>query len=363
MKQIRKLSIGRSWFLSMCWVCALTLVGAVSMSAVSMSGVSAEPVAQGRVIGVTMATHPTWFKESFLDLTEDVQEAAEAGKHLILFMEADGCPYCAKMVEESFANAPYRDFIQENFDVIALNIRGNLMIDVTDTLTLSETQLAEHHRVRFTPTIIFLDGNNEQVARVSGYRTVDDFKIILDYVQERAYRLMTVNEYAEARLNPNIYQFRAHPQIQEIVDVNDLSQVTGQPLAVLFEDTACIACNALHDGHLADPEVREILNQLALVRVDARADTPLVAPDGTETTAREWAEALGIQYRPSIVIFDRDQEVVRIESMLYRYHFAGILDYAAGRHFERFPGNPFPYINEKTAALLAAGIDVIIVDE
>jgi len=347
------------------WTGLVLFLASASSGLFLLSGtmVSADAPAQGRLIGATMATHPAWFKESFLDLTEDVQEAAEAGKHLILFMEADGCPYCARMIEDSFANAPYREFIQQNFDVIALNIRGNLMIDVTEDLSLSETELAEHFQVRFTPTLIFLDATNQPVARVSGYRNVEDFKIALDYVQERAYRLMGLNDYAAARQNPEVYSFRDHPQITDLTDLADLSQVTERPLAVLFEDTACVACAALHDGHLADPEVRALLDQLTLVRIDSRADTAIITPDGQTSTAREFAESLDIQYRPSIVFFDADQEVVRIESLLYRYHFAGILEYVAGRHFERFPGSPFSYINEKTAALRAAGIDVVIVDD
>jgi thioredoxin-related protein len=319
-----------------------------------------EPAAQGRVIGAKMSTHPAWFKDSFLDLPEDASEAAEAGKHLILFMEAEGCPYCHKMIEENFANAPYRDFIQEHFDVIALNFRGSLQVEVTEDLSLTEQEVAEYYRVRFTPTLVFLDSTNTPVARVSGYRNVEDFKIVLDFVQERAYRAMSLNEYAAARQAGDVYAFREHPQI---VALDDLRQTGGKPLAVLFEDSACVACDALHDSHLADPEIRAILDDMTLVRVDTRSDVALIDPQGNATTARAFADALGIEYRPSIVLFDGDREVTRIDGMLYRYHFGGILDYVAGRHFERFPDSPFPYINEKTAELRARGENVIIADE
>ena len=77
----------------------------------------------GKLIGGKMSEHPGWFKESFLDIAEDVNEAAEADKHVILFMHLNGCPYCYKMTEENFKQAPYTDFIQENFDVIAINIK------------------------------------------------------------------------------------------------------------------------------------------------------------------------------------------------------------------------------------------------
>lgn len=314
----------------------------------------------GEVAGAKMLSHPSWFKESFLDLPEDVSEAAESGKHVILVMEMNGCPYCYKLVQENFATAPYRDFIQEHFDVIALNTKGDREVAVTEEMSMSEKELAELYQVRFTPTVVFLDASNRPVARVSGYRNRDDFKVVLDYVQERAYLQQTLNDYAAAKRPSEVYSFREHPQIQTI---EDLAGVADRPLALLFEDDACVACDELHEGHLADPEIRDILKGLALVRLDTRSETPIIDPMGNATTPKALAASLGIQYTPSIVLFDRGREITRIESLLYRYHFGGVLEYVADRHYERYPASPFDYIDVKTAELTAAGKDVSIADE
>jgi thioredoxin-related protein len=314
----------------------------------------------GQVTGTKTLSHPTWFKKSFLDIAEDVGEAAEAGKHVILVMEMDGCPYCDKMIQDNFANAPYRDFIQEHFEVIALDTKGDREVAVTEDMSMSEKEVADLYQVRFTPTLIFLDASNRPVARVSGYRNLEDFKVVLDYVQARAYREQTLNDYAAAKPAAEVYGFRDHPQIQ-IID--DLSSVSDRPLAVLFEDAGCIACDDLHDGHFADPEVREILGDLTLVRLDTRSEAPMIDLMGKPTTPKAFAEALGIQYRPSIVLFDRGREITRIEGMLYRYHFGGVLEYVAKRHYVQYPNSPFDYINAKTAELTAAGQDVSITDE
>lgn len=314
----------------------------------------------GEVTGAKMLSHPSWFKESFLDLPEDVSEAAESGKHVILVMEMNGCPYCYKLVQENFATAPYRDFIQEHFDVIALNTKGDREVAVTEEMSMSEKELAELYQVRFTPTVVFLDASNRPVARVSGYRNRDDFKVVLDYVQERAYLQQTLNDYAAAKRPTEVYSFREHPQIQTI---EDLAGVADRPLAILFEDDACVACDELHEGHLAAPEIRDILKGLTLVRLDTRSESPIIDPMGKATTPKALAESLGIQYTPSIVLFDRGREITRIESLLYRYHFGGVLEYVAGRHYERYPDSPFDYIDVKTAELTAAGKDVSIADE
>jgi len=330
------------------------------LAATAQTQAAEEQAVPGQVTGTKTLSHPTWFKTSFLDIAEDVGEAAEAGKHVILVMEMDGCPYCDKMIQDNFANAPYRDFIQEHFEVIALDTKGDREVAVTEEMSMSEKEVADLYQVRFTPTLIFLDASNRPVARVSGYRNLEDFKIVLDYVQERAYRQQTLNDYAVARPSAEVYRFRDHPQIQSI---DDLSSVGDRPLAVLFEDADCIACDDLHDGHLADPEVREIIADLTLVRLDTRSEAPMIDLTGKPTTSKAFAEALGIQYRPSIVLFDRGREITRIEGMLYRYHFGGVLEYVAKRHYEQYPNSPFDYINAKTAELTAAGQDVSITDE
>ena len=75
---------------------------------------------------------------------------------------------------------------------------------------------------------------------------------------------------------------------------------------------------------------------------------------------KEFAAKLGITYRPSIVLFDQGKEIVRIESMLYRYHFTGVLEYVAERQYEKYPGGPFRYMDVKTEELLESGEDVNI---
>ncbi len=315
--------------------------------------------ASGEVTGAKMTVHPDWFKESFLDIGEDVSEAADAGKHVILFMEMNGCPYCYKMNEENFKHAPYKDFIQEHFEVIALNVKGDREVALNAETSATEKEIAGALGVRYTPTLVFLNQENQPVARVNGYRNVEDFKLVLDYVQERAYENQTLAAYVDARKKTGVYSFREHPRLQELTD---LSAVSDRPLAVLFEDSACVACDALHDSHLKDPAVDAALEKMAFVRLNALSEEPIVDPAGNETTPKAWAEKLGVIYRPSIVLFDRGKEIARIESMLYRYHFTGVLEYVAERHYEQYPESPFRYIDAKTAELLESGKDVSIAD-
>jgi thioredoxin-related protein len=264
------------------------------------------------------------------------------------------------MTEENFKNAPYTDFIKEHFDVIALNVKGDREVALDEETTATEKEIAEILGVRYTPTLVFLGEDNQPVARVDGYRSVPELKLVLDYVREKAYTESSLAGYLDARKAEGVYSFREHPRLERIAD---LSQVKDRPVAVLFEDEACAACNDLHDGHLKDPAVDAALGKMAFVRLDAMSEDTIVDPAGAETTPRAWAAELGLTYRPAIVLFNEGREIARIESMLYRYHFTGILEYVADRHYVRYPGGPFRYIDAKTAELTAAGEDVSISEE
>ena len=316
----------------------------------------------GNVTGSKMASHPAWFKESFLDIGDDVSEAADADKHVILFLEMNGCPYCYKMIEENFKGSEYSDFIQERFDVIALNVRGDREVALDAETSLTEKALAEQLGVRYTPTVLFLNQANEPVARINGYRNVEDFKQVLDYVDAKAYETQTLAAYLDAHKAKGSYSFRQDDRIKEAADVGDLSAIQG-PLALLFEDAACVACDAMHDGHLASAEGKAALEPFTVVRVDALSDAPITAPDGSKTTQEQLAKDLGVEYRPTLILLDQGQEIARIEGMLYRYHFVGLLEYVGQGQYKQYPDSPFDYINAKTAELTAAGEDVAISDE
>ena len=308
----------------------------------------------GKVVGGKISEHPAWFKESFLDIAEDVEEAAVANKHVILFMHLNGCPYCYKMTEENFKHAPYTEFIKENFDVIAINIKGDREVALNEEISLTEKELAVKLKVMYTPTIVFLNQQNKVVARVNGYRSVPDFRHVLDYVQEKAYLNTSLSKYVDAR-KERVYSFREHPQLTE---VKDLRSLADQPLAVIFEDKACVDCDALHDGHLKRPEVREVLEDYTFVRLDALSEEPIVDVEGNPTTPRAYAEKLGLVYRPGIVLFDRGKEVIRITSVLYTYHFEEVLRYVGERHYDLYPESFYDYLDARTAEITASGRDV-----
>ena len=310
----------------------------------------------GKVLGGQRSNHPDWFKDSFLEIADDVNEAVETGKHVILFFHLEACPYCNKMVEDNFKNSSYTDYLQENFDVIAINIRGDREVEFNEETSLTEKELAQYVQVKYTPTVLFMDQENNAVLRMNGYRSADSFEYALKFVQEQAYQKTSLQEYTDAKRTSKIYTFRDHANY---VSADDLSIVADKPLAVIFEDQSCDECDALYEDILNLGETRTILNNYTVVRLDARSNQAITSPDGKKTTPAEWAKSLNLTYRPGVVLFDKGEEIMRIDGLLKSFHFQQVLRFVGERHYSNYEKFR-DFARENQQAILNSGKNIDI---
>jgi len=84
----------------------------------------------------------------------------------------------------------------------------------------------------------------------------------------------------------------------------------------------------LHTGPLSDPRVRAQMERLESVQLPFWGETPVVTPSGERTTARAWADKLGLFYTPTLIIFDTDgSEIIRVDSVVQFYRLHNVLEY------------------------------------
>lgn len=333
---------------------AIALVGAVMFSCcvAGMAGAAES----GRMTGASHYEIPEWFKESFLEIADDATEADEAGKHLLLFFHLDDCPFCDRMLAENFTDGDNAEFMKDNFDVIALNVRGDREVVMDETTTLPEKQLSALLKVRTTPAILFVSAENEVVLRIDGYRDQQSFRTALNYIQSGAYRQESFSAYNQ-RSGEAVYQFRPH---EAFLDHKDLSELSMEPLAVVFEDNRCNACDEVHDNLFSREDVKSALSSLNVVRVDSLSDEKIIDPTGREISPQEWYQSLGLTFRPAVVLFGEGEELARIDSRFSSWYFKGYVGWVAGEHYKTMSRREyFRKLREET---LAAGRDVNIID-
>ncbi|NEX22849.1 thioredoxin fold domain-containing protein [Thiorhodococcus mannitoliphagus] len=308
---------------------------------------------------------PAWFKASFLDLREDVAEAEAAGKRLMLYFYQDGCPYCAKLLHESFGDRAIASLAREHFEVIAINLWGDREVTALDGEATTEKAFASALGVQFTPTLLLLDESGDVVLRINGYFPPHRFQAALRYVAERlessgqgfnAFAAAGGLEQATGQLHEE-GGFLSKP-----LRLAENRAESERPLVVMFEQPLCKACDELHLDILRREPVAVSLSALDGAVLNAFSTERLQTPDGRTLAARDWAKEMGIEYTPSLVFFDADgAEVFRTEGYLKAFHIQGALDYVATGAYRWQPSFQ-RYLSERRTALEARGIQVDLME-
>lgn len=144
-----------------------------------------------------------WIRDTFKDLSEDLEEANSEDKRLVLFFEQRGCIYCKKMHEEVFSEAEVSKYIEDNYFVVQLNLHGDIEVTDFDGESLSEKAMARKWRVLFTPTVLFLPEMVEEglsapeaaVAMMPGAFSKGTSLDMFTWVNEKRYELDTAEDF------------------------------------------------------------------------------------------------------------------------------------------------------------------------
>ena len=287
--------------------------------------------------------HPDWFKVSFLDLREDLQEAVAAGKQgIIVYFGQRHCAYCQALLEVNFGKPDIVAYTRNNFDVVALDIWSDRTVTDMEGKEQSEKDFALAKKTNFTPSLVFYNDDGKEVLLLRGYYPPYQFRAALEFVADRHYERTSFRDYLALADPPMAFEeggmneedfFESPPYA-----LNRSRFPAQQPLAVFFEQGDCHACDILHTGPLADPAIQHLLESFDVVQLDMWADTPVVTPEGKRLTAKQWAEKLGLFYAPSILFFDaRGRELLRVDSVVRFFRLQAVLTYILSRGYEQQP--------------------------
>ncbi|MCW8831108.1 MAG: thioredoxin fold domain-containing protein [Gammaproteobacteria bacterium] len=278
-------------------------------------------------------SHPDWFKKSSGHLGDDLQDALDAGKKgLIIYFGQERCSYCEQFIKHSLRASDIEYYTRKNYDIIHIDIWSTLDIVDTDGKEYTERELSIRYNTNFTPSLIFYDQKGKPVFRLRGYYPPYKFRAALKYVAEGFYLKERFRDYLERAeqglffvsegLNERDFFIEPPYDLQAIISEDKL------PLMVSFEQGDCHACDLLHSSPLNQDEILVELEKINSIQLNMWADTPIVTPDGYNTTARQWAKQLGLFYAPTLIFFDNNgNEIIRIDSVVKFYRLLGVLKY------------------------------------
>jgi thioredoxin-related protein len=151
-----------------------------------------------------------WFLESFLDLGEDLGEAAGNGRHFAVLFEQAGCPYCRELHEVNLERPTIVTYLKQNFEILQLDLWGSRAVTDFDGEEMEERALARKWQINFTPTIVFFpkdtaavagkSGRQAQIARMPGYFKPFHFLSMFEYVRDGRTADQSFQRYLQDKL-------------------------------------------------------------------------------------------------------------------------------------------------------------------
>ena len=114
--------------------------------------------------------YPDWFKRSFFDLDDDLDEALKNGKSgLIVYFGQAHCAYCKMLMKETLAKPDLAEYVKRRFDMVGLSIHDIRELTTLggETLTVRDYSLQEN--VQFTPSLIFFGKDRQKALTLRGF--------------------------------------------------------------------------------------------------------------------------------------------------------------------------------------------------
>jgi len=330
----------------------------ISLFLISSTNASEEKI--GKFLGAKHTNMPSWFLNSFLDFSEDIEELSYENKRLILFLHQDSCPYCNRFVTKNLANKKIQEKINTHFGIVDINMFGSKQIKHTDNKIYTEKEFAKKLNVQFTPTLIFFNEKGKKVLRLNGYLSPNEFNIALDFVRNKKEKEISYSNYLaqrtlKAKEGSLIFEKDLFNKSNNFYKYNRLAE-----FAIFFEAKQCKNCDTLHNKLLKDKLTRSLLKKIDIYQVDINSNDFITSPNNKKLKIKTWIKDLDITYTPSIIFFDKEyNEIIRIESSFKNFHFQSIVDYVVSgeykneKEFQR-------YLTKRVDKIREKGIDVDI---
>ncbi len=286
---------------------------------------------------------PSWFKLSFLDLQDSLNEAVSNGKAgMIIYFGRKDCAYCKAQLEVNWGSPDIVNYTRTHFDVIGIDVRGQRTVTDFDGKTYTEKDYSANTKTNFTPTLHFYNKSGQLVLNLRGYRPPYQFRAALEFVADSHYLREPFRDYlarAEAAMGFGLDEMNEHDAfLPPPYNLDRSTQAAKAPLVVFFEHPRCHACDVLHAGPLSEPELNTSIYNLEAIQLDITSDTPVITPDGHKTTARNWARDLDLSFAPTLIFFDENgKEIIRIDSVVRLYRLSNVLLYVLSKGYKQYP--------------------------
>lgn len=180
------------------------LTGAAALGATALLGLRPRLADAAAELGPHGLYRHGWIKPAG-DLNQARAKAAEAGRHLAVFLEQRGCHACRDMHVINLGRDDMVGYVRDNFDVMQVNLFGERDMVDFDGETLTEYALGNKWRILGTPTVMFFapepgddegrPGHLAQLSKIQGYLPPYAFYLYFQWIRDGHYKEMGFQTY------------------------------------------------------------------------------------------------------------------------------------------------------------------------
>lgn len=286
--------------------------------------------------------HPDWFEDDpFVDLeTIRLHARSEGRQGVMVLFTTEGCSYCDAFVKRSLGNSDLAAALQAQFASVGLEVFDDTELTDPRGDFMSIKEFAQAEGAEYTPTLLFYGEGGERILRVVGYQSPERFGLILRYLAEERFHTESLRDYLAERTRSGASSgtLKTDHLFMDPPYALDRSRFAAEkPLMVLFERPGCEECADFHEKVLALPEIRELLEQFEIARLDTNdRTTPVLAPYGNKTTPADWFDETEFTRLPAMLFFDElGNEVQRTDALVLRQRMMNSLNFVLERAYEK----------------------------
>jgi thioredoxin-related protein len=144
-------------------------------------------------VGPLLAAPPDGYR--FLSLTDATQLASSENKPMLLYFGRYGCSTCRKMHAEVFNDAALNAKYNDAFVLAYVDTESGNRISLANGERITEMQFASRSRIFGTPTFIFFSPEQKLLFKKAGFQTVAQMNQYGDYILEKHYQSMPLQEF------------------------------------------------------------------------------------------------------------------------------------------------------------------------
>ncbi len=122
-------------------------------------------------------------------------QARAENKPILLYFGRYGCAWCDHVNRKTFSDAGLQKLFTENYALIYVDAEGGKRLRLPSGERVTEGELGTRLGAFATPLFVFMTPEGRVVAKIPGFKTVQDFQDYDRYVRGKHYETQTLMQF------------------------------------------------------------------------------------------------------------------------------------------------------------------------